>query len=58
MEQFSATLDGNSVTIVDVSIEGRAIYITYLDSENNLCVTKKTRNMGNAPTTIAESAEP
>jgi len=32
----TATLDGESVTIVDIDVNGSQIYITYVDASSNL----------------------
>ena len=41
MTNITATLDGANVTIVDVRPDGLSVYITFIDSSDNLKVTRK-----------------
>jgi len=52
----TATLDGDVVTIVDVDINGSDIYIAYVDSSNDVKVTKKLYPLGSTGFIIATSA--
>jgi len=38
---LSCTLDGEAVTIVDITINGRDLYISYIDASTNLKVIVK-----------------
>lgn len=50
---ISATLDGESVNIINVNNDGHVIYITYIDSSNNIKVTKKFLDLSQGDLTIA-----
>lgn len=41
---ISATLDGESVTIVGISTGGSEVYITYVNSSDELKVIRKQRS--------------
>ncbi len=38
----TAVLDGQTVTIVSMSVDGRRLWISFVDSEGNLKLTKKS----------------
>ena len=50
---FSAILNDERVTIVDVDINGQMVYIAYIDSSNNLKTIGKFVNNYSIPETIA-----
>ncbi len=50
---ISATLDGESVNIINVNNDGHVIYITYIDSSNNIKVIKKFLDLSQGDLTIA-----
>lgn len=55
---ISATLNGQAVTIVGIAVDGTEIYISYVDSSNNLTVTRSflNRKVEDSATVIATSA--
>ena len=53
----TATYKGQSVTIVDVDVNGSSIYVTYVDASNVMYVDKSMINpMASAATQIATGA--
>ena len=50
---ISATLDGEQVTILNINNDGHVIYVTYLDSDGNIKVTKKFMDLSQGDLTIA-----
>lgn len=57
MNSVSATIDGATVNVVEIQQNGSDVYIAYIDTSNNLKVTKKTRNYTtSAGTTIGTNA--
>lgn len=53
---ISATLDGESVNIINVNNDGHVIYITFVDSSSNIKVTKKFLDVSDGSITIATGA--
>lgn len=53
---ISATLNGESVTIVQVIANGSDIYISYIDSNGDLRITKTTFSLGVESVVIATNA--
>lgn len=53
---ISATFNGEVVTIVDIDVNGQAIYVSYIDASGNLKVDIKWLQPGSNPVTIALSA--
>jgi len=56
MNSVSATVDGQSVTIVDVAANGGTVYMTYIDASNELKVRRDAISPDLSATTIAISA--
>lgn len=52
----SAILNNESVTIIDIDVDGTDIYVSYVDASNNLNITKKFLDPKTNYTTIATSA--
>lgn len=52
----TATLDGESVTVVDVNANGQMIYVTYVDSSSVLKISKRFLDSTGLATTLATSA--
>jgi hypothetical protein len=50
---ISATLNGESVTIVAVNGNGGDIYITYIDPSSNLLLTKSGWNLNSGQNFVA-----
>jgi hypothetical protein len=53
--EISATYQGQEVSIVDIDTNGSTIYVSYIDSNKNLNITKSFLN--NAPTNLASNAK-
>ena len=52
----TATYRGASVTIVDITVNGQSIYVSYIDGAGNLKVNIDWLQPGQAPVTIATGA--
>lgn len=51
-----STLDGEQVTILNINNDGHVIYVTYLDSDGNIKVTKKFMDLSQGDLVIAQDA--
>ena len=52
----SATYNEESVTIVSVSVNGQAVYISYVDASGNFKVAQDWMEPGSSPKTFATGA--